>query len=181
MGEHSQLCGWVDERVKEDMGLDAYLTKLADFIEAYLADTLGAAGTDARMEDAEDMGSLIACIRSAAALQPDSTADPARKCQVRLLPFLAAIRTVGSKSLTVFHWLLSGDAGPLGCAGRGGRSHVSAPQRGRRNLCMQGPALDSCEGQSTAPISTSPFGRDQLNCEDCEPGCVPNYQRHCAG
>lgn len=84
MEEHSRLCSCVDEAVGEDLGLDAHLTRLADSLERHvqgLLDRSVAAGL--RVDDIEDMGTLVTYIRSAAALQPDSTADPAQRCRVR--------------------------------------------------------------------------------------------------
>ena len=83
MEEHSRLCSCLDEAIEEDLGLDAYLTQLGDFIERHVQSMLDRSVADGlRVDDIEDMGTLATYIRSAAALQPDSTADPARRCQV---------------------------------------------------------------------------------------------------
>jgi len=37
-------------------------------------------------DDLDDMDNLVQCCRAAAALQPDSTAQPAQTCQVRQAP-----------------------------------------------------------------------------------------------
>lgn len=86
MEDHSQLCSRVDEAVSDESGLDAYLTQLASFLELHAQGLLDHSVADGlRIDDVEDMGTLVTYIRAAAALQPDSTADPARRCQVGVL------------------------------------------------------------------------------------------------
>lgn len=87
MEEHSRLCSCLDEAIEDELGLDAYLTQLGEFVERHVQSMLDQSVADGlRVDDIEDMGTLATYIRSAAALQPDSTADPARRCQVHPSP-----------------------------------------------------------------------------------------------
>lgn len=83
MEEHSAICSQLDENIGEDQGLDAFLTRLANFIEQHAEDVINRRGiTEGPLpDDLEDMDILMNCCRAAAALQPDSTTDPAQKCQ----------------------------------------------------------------------------------------------------
>ena len=84
MEEHSRLCSCADEVMCEDLGTDACLTRLASFMEQHAEEAMAACGISEGPlpDDIDDLDTLIACSRAAAALQPDSTADPARRCQV---------------------------------------------------------------------------------------------------
>ena len=84
MEEHSALCSQLDECVGDESGLDAFLTRLANFIEQHAEDLMARRGiTEGPLpDDVEDMDVLLNCCRATAALQPDSTSDPALKCKV---------------------------------------------------------------------------------------------------
>ena len=86
MEEHSAICSQLDENIGEDQGLDAFLTRLANFVEQHAEDVMSRRGiTEGPLpDDVEDMDTLMTCCRAAAALQPDSTADPAQKCKVQI-------------------------------------------------------------------------------------------------
>lgn len=87
MEEHSALCSQLDENIGEDLGLDAFLTRLASFIEQHAEDVMTRRGiTEGPLpDDVEDMDILMNCCRAAAALQPDSTTDPSLKCKASML------------------------------------------------------------------------------------------------
>ena len=84
MEEHSAICSQLDESIGDELGLDAFLTRLATFIEQHAEDVMARRGiTEGPLpDDVEDMDILMSCCRAAAALQPDSTADPSLKCKV---------------------------------------------------------------------------------------------------
>ena len=84
MEEHSAICSQLDESIGDDLGLDAFLTRLASFIEQHAEDVMTRRGiTEGPLpDDVEDMDILMNCCRAAAALQPDSTSDPSQKCNV---------------------------------------------------------------------------------------------------
>lgn len=86
--EHNAICSQLDESVGDDLGLDAFLTRLANFIEQHAEDVMTRRGISEGPlpDDVEDMDILMNCSRAAAALQPDSTADPSQKCQASLYP-----------------------------------------------------------------------------------------------
>lgn len=85
MEEHSNLCSLLDESIGSlDGGLDACLTKLANFVEKHAEGEIARqACNDLDLpDDIEDMYTVVLCVRLATALQPDSTAEPYQFCKV---------------------------------------------------------------------------------------------------
>lgn len=86
-----QMCAALDEvEGQENGGIDARLTRLAAALDdrledmAATGDGVGAMGLVSGA-GVDDLEGLVAFARSAAALQPDGTRLPARRCQASLL------------------------------------------------------------------------------------------------
>ena len=89
----SQMCAALDEvEGQENGGIDARLTRLAAAMDDRLEDIMAATGEGVMGAmgffggaGVDDLEGLVAFARSAAALQPDGTRLPARRCQASLL------------------------------------------------------------------------------------------------